>query len=98
MGQPPDRHLALLLLLLLWGQRSNPEVRRPSCDRCDRRLACNCSCGGWTCVPTVTDRALTLDLSFNYITTVTGDDLTGHGALGSLSLHGNVDWGIVMVW
>nr|XP_040038622.1 toll-like receptor 2 [Gasterosteus aculeatus aculeatus] len=89
MGQPPDRHLALLLLLLLWGQRSNPEVRRPSCDRCDRRLACNCSCGGWTCVPTVTDRALTLDLSFNYITAVTGDDLTGHGALGSLSLHGN---------
>ncbi|KAL6118223.1 tlr2 [Pungitius sinensis] len=91
MGQPTDLHLALLLLFLAlcWGQRSNPDVRRPSCDRCDRRLACNCSYGGWTCVPMVTDRALTLDLSFNYITAVTGDDLTGHGVLGSLSLHGN---------
>ncbi|XP_068569233.1 toll-like receptor 2 type-2 [Cebidichthys violaceus] len=88
MGNPSHLHSTFLLLLLLlllapgWGQR-------PSCDRCDPRLACNCSHGGLTRVPTVTDGALTLDLSFNHITEVTGDDLTGHARLVSLSLHGN---------
>ena len=39
----------------------------------------------------VTDSALTLDLSFNNITVVTGDDLSGHRSLRVLSLHGNDD-------
>uniref|UniRef100_A0A668AMU3 Toll-like receptor 2 n=1 Tax=Myripristis murdjan TaxID=586833 RepID=A0A668AMU3_9TELE len=61
----------------------------PSCDRCDRRLSCNCTYGGFTRVPTVTDGALTLDLSFNNISEVTDDDLIGHAHLRALSLHGN---------
>ncbi|XP_034412679.1 toll-like receptor 2 [Cyclopterus lumpus] len=91
MGQLTTLLLLLLLLLLAlcWGRRSNPDGERPSCDRCDRRLACNCSHGGLTRVPSVTGRALTLDLSFNDISEVGGDDLTRHARLGSLSLHGN---------
>ncbi|XP_037614295.1 toll-like receptor 2 type-2 isoform X2 [Sebastes umbrosus] len=91
MGQPSDLFFTLLLLVsLCWGQRSNPGGgERSSCDRCDQRLACNCSHGGFTRVPTVTGRAVTLDLSFNNITVVTGVDLTGHEELRTLSLHGN---------
>lgn len=87
MGQLTSLYFALLLPLC-WGQRSNPLAERSSCDRCDH-LACNCSYGGFTHIPMVTDRALTLDLSFNNITVVTGDDLAGHGRLRALNLHGN---------
>ncbi|XP_042368210.1 toll-like receptor 2 type-2 [Plectropomus leopardus] len=79
----------LFLLHLCWGQRSNPDGERPSCERCNLRLSCNCSHAGFTRVPTVTDRALTLDLSFNNITALTGDDLAGHARLRALSLHDN---------
>ncbi|XP_070849082.1 toll-like receptor 2 [Chaetodon trifascialis] len=79
----------LFLLCLCWGQRSNPDGERSSCDRCDRQLCCNCSYGGFTRIPAVTDRALSLDLSFNNITVVTADDLKGHRQLRALSLHGN---------
>ncbi|XP_074555440.1 toll-like receptor 2 [Halichoeres trimaculatus] len=79
--------LLLLLLLLCWAQRS--DHGRPSCDRCDPQLSCDCSHSGFTCVPVVTDLALTLDLSFNNITEVTERDLTGHRRLKALSLHGN---------
>ncbi|XP_033970238.1 toll-like receptor 2 [Trematomus bernacchii] len=78
-------NLYLLLVLsfaMCRGQRS-------SCDRCDPRLACNCSHAGYTLVPTVTDRALTFDLSFNDIAVVTGGDLTGHEKLRILILHRN---------
>ncbi|XP_044039837.1 toll-like receptor 2 type-2 [Siniperca chuatsi] len=86
MGQPTNLYFTLLFLplSLCWGQSSHP-----SCDRCDLRLSCNCSYGGFTRVPTVTDRALTLDLSFNNITVVNVDDLRGHMQLRALSLHGN---------
>ncbi|XP_039996663.1 toll-like receptor 2 isoform X2 [Xiphias gladius] len=89
MGQPTNLYFTLLPLLLCWGQGSNREAERSSCNRCDLRLSCNCSRGGFTRVPMVTGRALTLDLSFNNITVVTGDDLTGHVPLRALSLHGN---------
>ncbi|XP_040887560.1 toll-like receptor 2 type-2 [Toxotes jaculatrix] len=93
MGQPTFLLFTLLLLLLLLalcrGQRSNLDAGRPSCDGCDLHLSCNCSCGGFSRVPVVTDRALTLDLSFNNITMVTDVDLTGHRPLRALSLHGN---------
>nr|USC27890.1 toll-like receptor 2-1 [Sebastiscus marmoratus] len=91
MGQPSDLFFTLLLLVsLCWGQSSNPDGgERPSCDRCDLQLACNCSHGGFTRVPTVTGRAVVLDLSFNNITVVTAVDLTGHEELRALSLHGN---------
>nr|AEB32453.1 toll-like receptor 2 [Epinephelus coioides] len=91
MRQPTNLYFMVLFLLLslCWGQRSNPDGERPSCDRCNRQLSCNCSHGGFTRVPTVTDRALTLDLSFNNITVVTADDLKGHLRLRALSLHGN---------
>lgn len=62
---------------------------RPSCDRCDPHLCCDCSHGGFTQVPVVTDLALTLDLSLNNITEVTKGDLMGHKQLKALSLHGN---------
>lgn len=88
MGQPTNLFLTLLFLLLspCWGQSSHP-----SCDRCDQQLSCNCSYGEFTSVPTVTERALTLDLSFNNITMVAADDLTGHAQLRVLNLHGNAD-------
>ncbi|XP_041635751.1 toll-like receptor 2 type-2 [Cheilinus undulatus] len=78
-----------LLFLLYWGQRSGTDNERPSCGRCDLQFFCNCSHGGFIHVPVVTDRALSLDLSFNNITEVAGDDLTGHVQLRALSLHGN---------
>uniref|UniRef100_A0A667ZTC1 Toll-like receptor 2 n=1 Tax=Myripristis murdjan TaxID=586833 RepID=A0A667ZTC1_9TELE len=81
--------LLLFLPCLSRAHRSNPEDEKPSCDRCDRRLSCNCTYGGFTRVPTVTDGALTLDLSFNNISEVTDDDLIGHAHLRALSLHGN---------
>ncbi|KAK9525112.1 hypothetical protein VZT92_017446 [Zoarces viviparus] len=87
MGQLRNLHSTFLLLLFL--PLAPCGGQRPSCDRCDLRLFCNCSHGGLTRVPAVPDGALTLDLSFNDITVVTGDDLTGHARLGSLSLHGN---------
>ncbi|XP_071382268.1 toll-like receptor 2 [Centroberyx affinis] len=96
MGQPSVLSPTLLFLLLLlfplslsWGQRSNPEGENPSCDRCNQRLSCNCSYGGFDRVPTVTERALTLDLSFNNIAVVTDDDLRGHDRLRVLNLRGN---------
>lgn len=79
----------LLSFAMCRGQRS-------SCDRCDPRLACDCSHAGYTLVPTVTDRALTLDLSFNDIAVVTGGDLTGHEKLRILILHRNVDKGFIL--
>ncbi|TDG99376.1 hypothetical protein EPR50_G00193710 [Perca flavescens] len=89
MGQKTILYFTLLFIYLCCGQRSNPDGERSSCDKCDQRLTCNCSYGGFTHVPMVTDRALTLDLSFNDITGVTSDDLTGHRRLRALSLHGN---------
>ncbi|XP_035849708.1 toll-like receptor 2 type-2 [Sander lucioperca] len=89
MGQKTNIYLTLLFVYLCWGQRSNPEGERSSCNQCDLQLACNCSYGGFTRIPMVTDRALTLDLSFNDITGVTSDDLRGHRRLRALSLHGN---------
>lgn len=91
MGQPTNLYSdfqIILLLSLCWGQRSNPDDERPSCGRCDLRLSCNCSFDGFTRVPMVTDHALSLDLSYNNITVVTDDDLTGHRQLRVLSLHG----------
>lgn len=91
MGQPTNLYSdfqIIILLALCWGQRSNPDDERPSCGRCDLRLTCNCSYDGFTRVPMVTDRALSLDLSYNNITVVTDDDLTGHRQLRALSLHG----------
>nr|QFE31816.1 toll-like receptor 2-2 [Sillago sinica] len=79
--------LFLLLLSLRRGQGSNPD--RPTCGRCDPQLSCNCSHAGFTCVPTVTDGALSLDLSSNNIAAVNADDLVGHRRLRALSLHGN---------
>uniref|UniRef100_A0A3Q3ISG6 Toll-like receptor 2 n=1 Tax=Monopterus albus TaxID=43700 RepID=A0A3Q3ISG6_MONAL len=81
--------LYFTLLSLCWGQRSNPDGGRSSCNRCDRNFSCNCSNSGFTCVPTVTDQALFLDLSLNNISRVMDDDLTGHTRLRALSLHGN---------
>ncbi|XP_029381746.1 toll-like receptor 2 [Echeneis naucrates] len=89
MRDPTSRHL-LLLLSLCWGQRSSSGAERPSCDSCDLQLSCICSHRQFTRVPRVTERALTLDLCFNNITTVTADDLTGHRELRALSLHGNI--------
>ncbi|KAG8005905.1 Toll-like receptor 2 type-1 [Nibea albiflora] len=92
MGQMTNLYFTLLCLHLVsicWSQRSNPDSERLSCDRCDRRLSCNCSYGGFTSVPMVTDRALTLDLSFNKIAVVTDDDLKSHRQLKTLSLHSN---------
>ncbi|XP_021166235.2 toll-like receptor 2 isoform X1 [Fundulus heteroclitus] len=79
----------LLLPSLIQGQMLDPDDGRPSCDHCDLHLSCNCSFSGFTRVPTVTDQALSLDLSFNNITMVTQDDLMGHSRLRALDLHGN---------
>ncbi|KAK2863373.1 hypothetical protein Q5P01_002906 [Channa striata] len=81
--------LLLFFFFLCLGQRSRPDGERPSCNRCDLHLSCNCSHGGFNVVPMVTDRALALDLSFNNINMVNDDDLTGHTQLRVLSLHGN---------
>ncbi|KAF1380924.1 hypothetical protein PFLUV_G00169120 [Perca fluviatilis] len=89
MGQKTNLYFTLLFVYLCWGQRSNPDGERSSCNKCDLQLTCNCSYGRFTHVPMVTDRALTLDLSFNDITGVTSYDLTGHRRLRALSLHGN---------
>ncbi|XP_070404285.1 toll-like receptor 2 [Nothobranchius furzeri] len=77
----------ILILSLCSGQRS--DHRRSSCSRCDLHLSCNCSYGELSHVPMVTDEALSLDLSFNNITVVTDNDLTGHSRLKVLNLHGN---------
>lgn len=84
MGQRTSLQLALLFLVL-----SPPLCRgqRLSCERCDLQLSCNCSSGGFSRVPSVPDEALSLDLSFNIITVVTDDDLTGLRHLRALSLH-----------
>uniref|UniRef100_A0A3Q2EHK7 Toll-like receptor 2 n=1 Tax=Cyprinodon variegatus TaxID=28743 RepID=A0A3Q2EHK7_CYPVA len=91
MGRLTSCSLTLLLLLasLIQGRMVNGEDGRPSCSRCDLNLSCNCSHGGFTQVPMVTDQALILDLSFNNITLVTQDDLMGYSRLRVLNLHGN---------
>ncbi|XP_017292469.1 toll-like receptor 2 [Kryptolebias marmoratus] len=81
--------LFLLFLSVCWGQRSNTDRGRLSCSRCNLHFTCNCSHGGFTRVPVVTDRALSLNLSFNNITVVTSDDLTDHSQLRLLDLHCN---------
>ncbi|KAG7266990.1 hypothetical protein CRUP_010524, partial [Coryphaenoides rupestris] len=63
--------------------------QRSSCDLCDLRMSCDCSRRGFSTVPMVTQQAVTLDLSFNVIATVTEDDLQGHATLRVLHLHGN---------
>lgn len=80
--------LLVLRLSLCGGQRSVPQGDRPSCDGCDLTFSCNCSWAGLRRVPTVTERALSLDLSFNHIAVVTAEDLTDHRRLRALSLHG----------
>ncbi|XP_054863468.1 toll-like receptor 2 isoform X2 [Amphiprion ocellaris] len=98
MRRPTSCQLALLLLFLnlCRGQgsdsgdgRSDSGDGRSSCHRCDSHLSCNCSHGGFTHIPVVTDRALTIDLSCNAIATVMDDDLMGHTRLRALDLHGN---------
>ncbi|KAF3698161.1 Toll-like receptor 2 type-2 Precursor [Channa argus] len=81
--------LLFFFVFLCWAQPSRPDEGRPSCDRCDMHLLCNCSHEGFTVVPTVTERALAFDLSFNNINVVNDDDLTGHTQLKVLSLQGN---------
>ncbi|XP_038163197.1 toll-like receptor 2 type-2 [Cyprinodon tularosa] len=91
MGSLTSCSLTLLLLLasLIQGRMVDGEDGRPSCSRCDLYLSCNCSHGGFTQVPMVTDQALILDLSFNNITLVTQDDLMRYSRLRVLNLHGN---------
>lgn len=79
--------LLVLGLSLCEGQRSVLQGDRKSCDRCDLTFSCNCSSAGLTCVPMVTERALSLDLSFNDIAVVTAEDLKDHERLRVLSLH-----------
>ncbi|XP_032437863.1 toll-like receptor 2 type-1 [Xiphophorus hellerii] len=87
------KHLRILapflFLSLIRDQTANRDDGRPTCKRCDLHHSCNCSFGGFTHVPMVTDQALSLDLSFNNITMVTQDDLMGHSRLRALDLHGN---------
>ncbi|XP_054876264.1 toll-like receptor 2 type-2 [Poeciliopsis prolifica] len=87
------KHLRILApFLLLWlirDQAANRGDGRPTCRRCDLHHACSCSFRGFTHVPVVTDQALSLDLSFNNITMVAQDDLTGHSILRLLDLQGN---------
>ncbi|XP_031592042.2 toll-like receptor 2 [Oreochromis aureus] len=95
MRRPTSCSSSLLFILVLlflsesWGQRLNTDNKKPSCDHCNQQLFCNCSHNGFTSVPSVTGSALSLDLSFNKITAVTNDDLTGHTQLKVLDLHGN---------
>ncbi|XP_008301053.1 toll-like receptor 2 [Stegastes partitus] len=89
MRHPTGCHFALLLLLLPLSRGQDSGDGGSTCNRCDSRLSCNCSHGGFTRVPVVTERALTLDLSCNIISVVTGDDLAGHAPLRALDLHGN---------
>ncbi|XP_045577373.1 toll-like receptor 2 [Salmo salar] len=84
--------LAMLVLLFFsQGQSSTPEVeKRSTCDRCDERLFCNCSSRNYRHVPTVTvTEVVTLDLSFNDITTVAEDDLREYTWLRTLDLRSN---------
>ncbi|KAM6909413.1 toll-like receptor 2 [Xenentodon cancila] len=81
--------LLLVLLVLCRGRSSDTPDNWPSCNQCNPQFSCNCSCGGYTHVPTVTDQALTLDLSFNNITEVTDDDFKGYKQLKALDLHAN---------
>ncbi|XP_003976919.2 toll-like receptor 2 [Takifugu rubripes] len=76
----------LFTLSFCEGQGSIVKVDRPSCDRCDHSFFCNCSFAGLTCVPVVTEQALSLDLSFNNITVVTAEDLRDHRRLAALNL------------
>uniref|UniRef100_A0A3P9IGJ1 Toll-like receptor 2 n=1 Tax=Oryzias latipes TaxID=8090 RepID=A0A3P9IGJ1_ORYLA len=80
---------SLLLLSWAFGQTSITGGDRSPCQRCDLQLSCDCSHSGFSHVPTVTDQALRLDLSFNNITTITCDDLKGLSRLVALDLHGN---------
>ncbi|XP_029615554.1 toll-like receptor 2 [Salmo trutta] len=84
--------LAMLVLLFFsQGQSSTPEVeKRSTCDRCDERLFCDCSSRNYRHVPTVTvTEVVTLDLSFNDITTVAEDDLREYTWLRTLDLRSN---------
>ena len=84
--------LAMLVLLFFsQGQSSTPEVeKRSTCDQCDERLFCNCSSRNYRHVPTVTvTEVVTLDLSFNDITSVAEDDLREYTWLRTLDLHSN---------
>lgn len=90
--------LVLLFLSESWGQRLNTDNKKPSCDHCNQQLFCNCSHSGFTSVPTVTGSALSLDLSFNKITAVMNDDLTGHMQLKVLDLHGNTKYWLSGCW
>uniref|UniRef100_A0AAZ3PVS5 TIR domain-containing protein n=1 Tax=Oncorhynchus tshawytscha TaxID=74940 RepID=A0AAZ3PVS5_ONCTS len=73
------------------GQSSTPEVeKRSTCDQCDERLFCNCSSRNYQHVPTVTvTEVVTLDLSFNDITSVAEDDLREYTWLRTLDLRSN---------
>lgn len=83
----------VLSLSLCGGQGSPLQGDRPSCRRCDLAFRCNCSSAGLSRVPTVTERALSLDLSFNHIAVVMKDDLGGHQRLKALSLQGEASGG-----
>ncbi|XP_060890016.1 toll-like receptor 2 type-2 isoform X1 [Labrus mixtus] len=89
MGQSANSYLTLLVLLLSLGCAQRSDTDRKRCGYCDLQLSCDCSYGGFIHVPLVPERALTLDLSFNNITEVWADDLSGHMSLRALSLHGN---------
>uniref|UniRef100_A0A4W5LBH9 TIR domain-containing protein n=1 Tax=Hucho hucho TaxID=62062 RepID=A0A4W5LBH9_9TELE len=73
------------------GQSSLPDVeKRSTCGQCDERLFCNCSSRNYRRVPTVTvTKVVTLDLSFNDITTVAEDDLREYTWLQTLDLRSN---------
>ncbi|KAK6322983.1 hypothetical protein J4Q44_G00053220 [Coregonus suidteri] len=81
----------LFLLFFSQGQSSTPEVEeRSTCGQCDERLFCNCSSRNYRRVPTVTiTEVVTLDLSFNDITTVAEDDLREYTQLRTLDLRSN---------
>ena len=84
--------LVLRLSLCGGGRGSVLQGDRPSCGRCNAAFYCNCSRAGLSRVPTVTERALSLDLSFNAIAEVTADDLRQHRRLTALNLHGEALW------
>ncbi|XP_028998782.2 toll-like receptor 2 [Betta splendens] len=91
MGQHGPLYFTSFLFFtsLIWAQQFSPNENKSSCTRCDLQLVCNCSYGGFIFVPMVTERALTLDLSFNNITVVKSSDLADHALLRVLSLRGN---------